>query len=81
MQKKKKKILSSSNLAFLIEDYAFLVEVWSKTGQGMAQDWSRPNGHLPCIYFPMASQPVEAIFLAFWFSMLETYKLRAPLHL
>ena len=72
----KKYSLSSSSLSFPVKKFIFLVEVRSRVA-------------VTCQSFnaPMTSESIDPqldwlrLFLVIWLPMLETYKLRAPLHL
>ena len=71
VEKCKKHSHSSSSFSFLIERFTFPFE---------------SNGHLPRMlqWLVNRSTPIstnQGCFLVFWLSRLETYKVRAPLHL
>ena len=76
----KKSSFFSNSLAFLVEGYAFLIEVWSRIGWGL-----KVTCHtFIAQWLTNRSTPSSTggdCFLTFWLSRLETYKLRVPLHL
>ena len=94
IKKGKKSSLSSSNLSFPIEGYVFpaegyvfqvegyvfLVEVRSRSGRGLTIVCHAFNAQ-QLVNRSTPSSTGRGYFLAFWLSRLETYKLRASLHL
>ena len=87
IKKGKKSSLSSSNLSFPIEGYVFQVEgyvfpveVRSRSGRGLTIVCHAFNAQ-QLVNRSTPSSTGRGYFLAFWLSRLETYKLRASLHL